>query len=116
MTVSDVTLKPRPDVSGEGGIAETAIVDFAQLSEWGLLHKINAEILHPLGLSMFRVVDDDPEVPQYSGGATISNSTDFGWSFSQASADLNKAKFEVFLRDRVGILSRLRDAHSDNQQ
>ncbi|WP_336797939.1 DUF7415 domain-containing protein [Erwinia aphidicola] len=51
-------------------------IDWNELSRLGLLVRINAEILHPLGLAVFR----DPLTGQ-SGGALIAD--DGVWEYSQ---------------------------------
>lgn len=58
--------RDRWDTVTHGG-KPVRVLDWNQLSERGLIVRINTEILHPLGLAMFR----DPETGQ-SGGAVMS--------------------------------------------
>lgn len=63
-------------------------LDWNELSEIGLLERINREILHPLGLAAFR----DPETG-LSGGALISD--DGVWEFSPDMESKVKTNDEV---------------------
>ena len=36
---------------------QTTMVDFKQLSEFGLIHLINKQVLHPLGLALSYVLE-----------------------------------------------------------
>ena len=75
-------------------------VDFNQLSNWGLIYKINKEILHPLGLALTRNPKDGT-----SEGCVVDESGDLLWEFSKDITDRNEEKLQYFLDNRAEILN-----------
>ena len=63
------------------------LVNFNELSEYGLIWKINKEILHPLGLALARDGDTSP-------GCMIA--PDGKWEFSEESNIRNSERFQKF--------------------
>lgn len=53
---------------------ESKKIDWNKLSELGIIYKINKEVLHPIGLSLYR----DPETG-VSGGCYVENEP---WEYS----------------------------------
>lgn len=76
------------------------VVNFTQLSDWGLIVEINKKILHPLGLALTR----DPENGM-SIGALVAD--DFVWQYSpEVYKDANK-KLRKFRNNRIKILTKI---------
>lgn len=73
-------------------------VDFNQLSQWGLITKINHEILHPLGLALSYDVETGK-----SAGCVVTSDLYFEYP-KDTVKECNK-KYEDFLRDRYDILT-----------
>ena len=63
-------------------------VDWNQLSEWGLIWKINKEVLHPLGIAITR----DPE----SGLSAGAIQTDEPWKYDAEVEARNEVRFNEF--------------------
>jgi len=74
-------------------------VNFKQLSEWGLIHKINKDILHPLGLALFR--NDDGS----SNGCIVAE--DLHFSYPPETNERNEDKFLEFHKNRERILNEI---------
>lgn len=75
-------------------------VDFSKLSQWGLIAKINHDILHPLGLSLSYDVNSG-----VSEGCLVAPDLYF-----ESPKDLLKEhnkRYEDFLRDRYAILTEI---------
>jgi hypothetical protein len=75
-------------------------VDFSKLSQWGLIAKINHDILHPLGLSLSYDVNSG-----VSEGCLVAPDLYF-----EVPEDLLKEpnkRYEDFLRDRYAILTEI---------
>ena len=66
-----------------------AIVNFNELSEAGLIWRINKEILHPLGLALSRNSDGT------SNGCLVA--TDGIWEYDEESNKRNLEKYDNFL-------------------
>ena len=73
------------------------MIDFEKLSEWGLIYKINKEVLHPLGLALTREL----ETP-ISKGAVIS--PDLKFEYTDDVVQRNEAKLNAFIENREQIL------------
>lgn len=74
-------------------------VSFKQMSEWGLITKINNEILHPLGLALSYDKDND-----VSYGCVIDFS-DYKFEYSEETIKRNNEKFKNFLENRIELLN-----------
>lgn len=68
-----------------------------KLSEWGLIHKINQDVLHPLGLALARDEENNIII-----GAEIAD--DFVFKFSEKANERNKIKYNNFIKNRINIL------------
>lgn len=77
-------------------------VDMNKLSKWGLIYKINKEVLHPLGLALSR--DPDSGI---SEGCFIDSSDDLYWEYSDDLIKSNEEKLQYFLDNRVEILTKI---------
>ena len=75
-------------------------VDYNKLSEWGLIHKINKEVLHPLGLAMTRN-------PDTGASENCIVADDFEWKYHEDIIDVNEEKFKEFSNNRVEILTEI---------
>lgn len=73
------------------------MVDFNQLSDWGLIHKINKEVLHPLGLALSRDIDGT------SPGALVAPDLVFEYPFETDAR--NYEKYTHFIENRSELLS-----------
>ena len=75
-------------------------VDFSKLSQWGLIAKINHDILHPIGLALSYDVNSG-----VSEGCLVAPDLYF-----ESPKDLLKEhnkRYEDFLRDRYAILTEI---------
>ena len=79
---------------------QTTMVDFKQLSEFGLIHLINKQVLHPLGLALSYILESGE-----SKGAIIS--PDLSWEFSPETDKQNDEALKKFLKNRESILQKL---------
>ena len=79
-------------------------VDYNQLSEWGLIYKINKDVLHPLGLSLSR----DPKTG-VSESIFIDSTEDLEWEYPTSMSDEEEIKLLNFLNNRVTILTMLNE-------
>jgi hypothetical protein len=70
---------------------EITAIDWNEISELGLLQRINREIMHPLGLALYRNVDDGS-----SSGALIAD--DGVWEYSPEITKKILSDDEVVLR------------------
>ena len=77
-------------------------INFNTLSKWGLIYKINKEVLHPLGLALSR----NPSTG-YSEGCYIDDSGDFEWEYAKSTEKVNKDKLEEFEKNRIKILKEI---------
>ena len=78
------------------------IVDFNFLSESGLIHKINKEILHKYGLALSYNADNGE-----SSGAVVA--PDLKWEFDKKSDSEQKIKFDNFEKNSKDILLNIID-------
>ncbi len=81
---------------------KTKTVDWNKLSEWGLLYKINKNVLHPLGLALSR----NPETG-FSENCMIDPSEDLMWEYEKSLTENNEEKFAYFLNNRIEILTNI---------
>lgn len=88
---------------------EFAILNFKQLSDFGLIAEINTKILHPLGLAL--CYDRDTGV---SNGAIIAN--DLNWEYAPEVYDRNKVKLDNFKRNRITILKKILEQYESQQE
>ena len=72
-------------------------VDFNTLSKWGLIIKINHDILHPLGLAL----SYDKESGK-SNGCIVAE--DLFWEYPKNTINEGKERFELFVKDRFDLL------------
>lgn len=72
------------------------VVDFNFLSDYGIIYKINKEILHPLGLALSREEDGT------SKGCILA--PDLIWEYDDDAHQRNEKKFEDFSKNRKEIL------------
>ncbi len=77
------------------------MVDFNFLSEHGIIHLINNELLHPIGLALTREsVGDNPRI---SKGCLIA--PDLKWEYPDEVHQRNHDKFQNFMMNREAILN-----------
>ena len=69
------------------------IMNFIEMSENGLIWKINKEILHPLGLALARTEDENGNSVSY--GCMIA--PDGKWEFSEESNKRNQENYNKFI-------------------
>lgn len=74
------------------------IMNFQEMSDNGLIWKINKEILHPLGLALARTEDENGSPVSY--GCIIA--PDGKWEFSEESDKRNQEKYNKFLKKLNG--------------
>ena len=79
-------------------------VTFKELSEWGLIYKINKEILHPLGLSL-------AWMPTYKISLGANLAPDLVWEYPEEMTVKNEEKYRYFLENREEILQNILKQH-----
>jgi len=75
-------------------------VNWNNLSEWGLIYKINKEVLHPLGLALSR----DPET---GVSEAIIIADDLIWEYTAEIEKNNEERLKRFIDNREIILKEL---------
>lgn len=75
-------------------------VTFKELSGWGLIYKINKEVLHPLGLSL-------TWHPMYKISLGANVAPDLVWEYPEEMAKRNEEKYQKFLEERETILKNI---------
>jgi hypothetical protein len=75
-------------------------LNFNDLSDLGLIYKINKEVLHPLGIALSRYSDGT------SPGALI-DTIDFNFEYSKDSEKRNIEKYDKFVSNRIEILKEI---------
>lgn len=81
-------------------------IDYNDLSDLGLIYKINQEVLHPLGLALSRNTSGTSD-------KILVDDKDFKFEYSEDVATRNEEKFKEFMSDRVNILTQ--KMKSDNE-
>lgn len=81
-------------------------LNWNEISELGLLERINDEIMHPLGLAVFRVSEDGS-----SGGALVAD--DRVWEYADRSKLKNFTIEQVKDKLEAMLLRKASEAHSD---
>ena len=70
------------------------LIDYNVLAGWGIVHKINKEVLHPLGLATCYEVDSGASF------GCIVDREDFEFSFAPEETEVNERAFNSFMSNR----------------
>lgn len=77
-------------------------INYKDLSDWGLIYKINKEVLHPLGISL----SWDPDT---GSSDCLLVADDMIWRYADELAERNEEKLKKFLENRVNILRNVKE-------
>jgi len=75
-----------------------AMIDWEQMSQFGLIYEINRKVLHPLGLAMTRS-------PENGTSEYVIIADDLEFEYNQTTSSFNEERLQEFLSDRVKILN-----------